>query len=89
MKSSMLLLLLSCGLSVAAPTTAPSTDVPPTTAPAVASDKPINTHCPINRDEEIDPAVTTTYNGQTVAFCCKDCIKKFQKDPEKYMKDLK
>lgn len=28
------------------------------------------------------------YEGQTVKFCCKDCLKKFKKDPEKYLKIL-
>src|SRR5207244_13438341 len=49
--------------------------------------KPINTKCPVQGDD-IDPDVTTTYKGKTVAFCCKDCIKDFKKDPEKYMKQI-
>lgn len=32
--------------------------------------------------------VTMVYEGQEVKFCCKPCIKKFNKDPEKYMKKL-
>jgi YHS domain-containing protein len=64
----------------------------PTTAPATqasATLKPINKYCAVNRDEEIDPTVTTVYNGKVIGFCCDDCIPKFKKDPEKYMKDLK
>lgn len=65
----------------------------PTTAPAAtqasATQKPINKYCAVNRDEEIDPTVTTVYKGQVIGFCCDDCIPKFKKDPEKYMKDLK
>src|SRR5256885_5411828 len=49
--------------------------------------KPVNTTCPLT-DEKIDPAVTTQYKGKTVAFCCADCIKDFNKDPEKYMKKI-
>src|SRR5439155_4495940 len=49
--------------------------------------KPINTTCPLT-DEKIDPAVTTQYKGKTVAFCCADCIKDFNKDPDKYMKKI-
>lgn len=60
----------------------------PTTQPS-ASDKPINKYCAVNRDDEIDPKVTTEYKGKTIGFCCEDCIPKFKKDPEKYMKDLK
>jgi YHS domain-containing protein len=49
--------------------------------------KPINTKCPI-QGEDIDPAVTTTYKGKTVAFCCESCIADFKKDPDKYMKKI-
>src|SRR6476661_8722710 len=52
-----------------------------------AKNKPINAKCPV-QGEDIDPDVTTTYKGKTVAFCCKDCIKEFNKDPEKYMKQI-
>lgn len=50
--------------------------------------KPANTICPVT-GEEINPAITTTYQGKTVAFCCKDCIEAFEKNPDKYMKKLK
>ncbi len=59
---------------------------PATTAPATQA--AINTMCPVSH-EAVDPAVTTTYEGKTIAFCCKDCIAQFQKDPQKYTKDLK
>lgn len=49
--------------------------------------KPVNTICPL-MDEKIDPEVTTQYKGKTVAFCCADCIKDFNKDPAKYMKKV-
>lgn len=68
----------ACGMSAA--TTQP--------AQTPAADKPVNTKCPI-LGEAIDPKITTTYQGKTIAFCCKDCIDDFKKDPEKYMKDLK
>ena len=29
------------------------------------------------------------HNGTEVRFCCKDCVKDFNKDPEKYLKRLK
>jgi YHS domain-containing protein len=61
----------------------------PSTQPTTAPSKPINTHCPINRDEEVDPKVTYVYNGKTIAFCCESCIPKFKKDPEKYLAGLK
>src|SRR5215217_6035247 len=52
-----------------------------------AKAKPINAKCPI-QGEDIDPKVTTTYKGKTVAFCCESCIDDFKKDPEKYMKQI-
>lgn len=65
----------------------------PTTGPAATqaseTQKPINKYCAVNRDEEVDPTVTYLYQGKVIGFCCDDCIPKFKKDPEKYMKDLK
>ncbi len=49
--------------------------------------KPINTICPVT-DEEVDGDITVVYEGKTVALCCKSCLKKFNKNPEKYMKKL-
>lgn len=86
-KATLILAGLSIALIAAAPATMPSMDAP-TTAPSASADKPVNTKCPVSGDD-IDAAVTTTQDGKTVAFCCKDCIKKFKADPEKYMKDLK
>ena len=49
----------------------------------------VNKKCPIT-GEDIDPkGKTVTYQGKRVGFCCDDCIEKFEKNPEKYMKDLK
>jgi len=56
---------------------------------AAADLKPINTHCAVDKGDEIDPKVTYLYNGQVIGFCCEKCIAEFKKDPEKYMKDLK
>jgi YHS domain-containing protein len=33
--------------------------------------------------------VTYLYQGKVIGVCCEDCIPKFKKDPEKYMKGLK
>jgi YHS domain-containing protein len=60
----------------------------PTTAPAT---QPMiyNKICPVTK-EAVDPKVPTVqYEGKTIGFCCEDCIKQFNADPEKYMKDLK
>ena len=32
--------------------------------------------------------VTLTYKGQEMKFCCKDCVKDFNKAPEKLIKNL-
>ncbi len=32
--------------------------------------------------------VTKVHNGQEVKFCCKPCVKKFDKDPAKYLGKL-
>ncbi len=59
-----------------------------TTQPAAAA-KPINKMCPVEPDDEIDPNLTIVYEGKTIGFCCKDCIKDFKKDPAKYLAKLK
>lgn len=38
--------------------------------------------------DDMDERVTTVYNGQTFEFCCKPCLKKFNKNPEKFVKAL-
>jgi YHS domain-containing protein len=68
------------------PTTAPSA---PSTHPA-APNGAINEFCAVEQDNKIDPTgVTYLYKGQTIGFCCPDCIDEFKKNPEKYMKTLK
>ena len=47
-----------------------------------------NKLCPI-MGEEIDPEVETVeYKDKTIGFCCKPCIRRFNKDPEKHLKSL-
>ncbi|MGB9664365.1 MAG: YHS domain-containing protein [Ignavibacteria bacterium] len=47
-----------------------------------------NEVCPVMGDP-VDPETPTVeYNGKIIGFCCKSCIKKFKKDPEKYLKNL-
>ena len=62
-------------------------DPAPATQPAV-DPRPINTKCPVS-GEDIDPKITVVYNGLTYAFCCKDCLKKFNDNPEKYISAAK
>ena len=37
---------------------------------------------------EMGKPVTLIYKGQEMKFCCKDCVKDFKKDSEKWMKKL-
>jgi YHS domain-containing protein len=46
----------------------------------------VNTKCPIMA-KKVDKSLTTvTYKGKVYGFCCKSCIKKFAKNPAKYLK---
>lgn len=38
--------------------------------------------------DEMGKPYVFTYEGQEIQLCCKDCKKKFDKDPAKYMKKL-
>jgi YHS domain-containing protein len=62
-------------------------DPAPATQPTV-DPRPINTKCPVS-GEDIDPKITVVYHGLTYAFCCTDCLKKFNDNPEKYISAVK
>jgi len=47
-----------------------------------------NKVCPVKGEEVDAEAPTVEYNGKVIGFCCPGCDSKFQKDPEKYMKNL-
>jgi YHS domain-containing protein len=41
-------------------------------------------NCVVSNDK-IDPQVApVVFNGQEYRFCCRGCVKKFNRDPEKY-----
>lgn len=46
-----------------------------------AGGEPINETCPVS-GKEIDPARTATYEEQVIAFCCGDCLARFEENPE-------
>jgi YHS domain-containing protein len=51
--------------------------------PAVVKPYPLD-NCVVSNDK-IDPQVPPLiYNGQEYRFCCRGCIKKFNRDPDKY-----
>ena len=47
-----------------------------------------NKLCPISKEKvgEMGEVVEYEYNGKIYNFCCKMCLKDFEKDPEKYVK---
>lgn len=49
------------------------------------------TTCVVSGDKiggDMGKPVALIYKGQEMKFCCKDCVKDFKKDPEKYLKKL-
>ena len=72
--------LASCAGSGTAPTTAASGDVKPyTRSTCIVSD---------NKLGSMGTPITKVYADQEVKFCCKPCIAKFEKDPQKYLAKL-
>ncbi len=63
----------------------------PATAPATtqASATPVNKKCPVSGDPVDPKGKTVIYKGQVIGFCCDDCVEPFQKNPEKYAKNIK
>jgi len=43
--------------------------------------------CPV-MGEKIDKKIFADYEGKRVYFCCPDCVKTFNKEPQKYVKKL-
>lgn len=91
-----LALLLAFGLVSCATTPAPA-GAPPVakeaakrTAPKTKPKPyPLKT-CLVTGDDldEMDERVSTVHDGQVFEFCCKPCLKKFQKSPGKYARAL-
>ncbi len=64
----------------------------PATQPAAdkATIKAINKFCAVEGgDHTVDAEFFTMYKGQKIGFCCKDCIKSFEEDPDAYIAKLK
>jgi YHS domain-containing protein len=47
-------------------------------------------HCIISGDKigEMGKPYVTNYMGQEIKFCCPDCVKDFNKDPQGYLKKI-
>jgi YHS domain-containing protein len=79
--------VLAAAFTVSALAADPSPSASASAAPsAQTSQKAVNTVCPVSGDTvgDIGKPVYAQYQGETIAFCCKDCLKKFQKTPDKY-----
>ena len=92
MNKALLTLIVAGGLSLAGFVMAdegkPADVATPATAPATTQavkDVP-NKMCPVMPDEEVSKKYFVEYKGEKIHLCCKDCIKDFKKDPDKYVK---
>lgn len=47
----------------------------------------VQTACPVT-GEPVKADVTADHGGKKVQFCCKGCVEKFQKEPDKYKANL-
>ena len=70
--SALLLLLSSCGSSSGSVKAYTSKD-------CIVTDNELGS---------MGEVITKVYGDQEVKFCCKPCIKKFEKDPEKYLQKM-
>jgi YHS domain-containing protein len=52
------------------------------------SKEPWNKVCPVKGNAIEEDSPTVVYNGKVYAFCCPGCDTKFEKNPEKYSKNL-
>lgn len=58
-------------------------------ASALAKSYPLTT-CLVSHDQlgGMDETVNALYDGKLIRFCCKGCVKSFNKNPDKYLKEL-
>jgi YHS domain-containing protein len=82
-----MIVLLTAAFTLSAFAADPSPSAGAIAAPsAQISQKAANTVCPVSGDKvgDVGKPVYAQYEGQTIAFCCKSCLKKFNKNPDKY-----
>lgn len=74
-----------------APKTAQIVKTPEEKAKAaeLAKSYPLST-CVVSHDAlgGMGETVDTLYDGRLIRFCCKGCVKSFNKNPEKYLKEI-
>ncbi len=56
-----------------------------TAATELRAGEMVNTICPIMTDHKANSKRVVEYEGKTYGFCCKSCVKKFNKNPQKYL----
>jgi YHS domain-containing protein len=56
-------------------------------APAPAPGKPVNSKCPMS-GKPVDAEKVVVYKGETIGFCCGNCLKKFEAEPQKHVKKV-
>ena len=68
---------------------AADTNNPSATAKSSVKPYPLK-YCLVSGEKlgEMGKPPALVYKGQEIKFCCKGCIKDFNKDPKKYMKKL-
>jgi YHS domain-containing protein len=87
-----LLKLVALALLAGAPVfvRAADTNAPASSAPADVKPYPLKT-CLVSGEKlggDMGQPVKLVYQGQEMKFCCKDCVKDFNKDPDKWIKKL-
>ena len=65
-------------------------DAKPDNAAIIAKQKPTYPMktCLVSGDKLEADTIDYVYEGRLIRFCCKDCIKDFNKEPAKYLKVL-
>jgi len=76
MKTPVLTILAALAMSVASVATSFAADAYPLKTCVVSGDV---------YGGDLGPPVKVTYKGREVLLCCSSCVKKFNRDPEKYM----
>jgi hypothetical protein len=76
MKTPVLTILAALAMSVASVATSFAADAYPLKTCVVSGDV---------YGGDLGPPVKITYKGREVILCCNSCVKKFNRDPEKYV----
>jgi len=86
--AAMVCIALAGGVSFAAEESGGATKKKSSSA-ATQPATPVNKICPVDRNNPVDPNVTTiVYKGKVIGFCCEDCMAKFLNRAEYYIKDM-